>query len=140
MKLADKNDHTSFVLGCPQCGVLFMTKNSNYGRDDILCPFGCRENHKKAKACQRSEKYRQGKESKDKKRKLNRKRCTINNDVITEVTLPAKVDPFTSYLKLILCSIIKTGIQFDEIIELQEKVRSRGLSFCQKLVHYFAYG
>ena len=137
LRLADKNDHTSFVIRCPQCGILFMTKNSNYARDDILCPFGCRQNNKKVNARKRSKD--RNLRNKEKKKKLNRARSE-NTTTSTILSPPVKVDPFALYLQLTLTSILKTKIQIDEIIELQEKVRSRGLSFYQRLVHHSDYG
>ena len=140
LALADKFDHTSFVLGCSQCGILFITKNSNYGRDDILCPFGCRQNRQKIKSRERSKRHYKKLDKKNLKKKLNRARSEINNHILQERSSSLKMDPFLSYLKLILSSILKIKIELDEIIDLQGKVRSRGLSFYQRLVHYFGYG
>ena len=114
-----------------------MTKNSNHGRDDILCPFGCRQNNKKVKSRKRSKD--RNLRNKEKKKKLNRARSE-NTTTSTRLSPPLKVDPFTLYLQLTLTSILKTKIQINEIIDLQEKVRSRGLSFYQKLVHHSDYG
>jgi hypothetical protein len=114
-----------------------MTKNSNHGRDDILCPFGCRQNNKKVKARKRSKD--RNLRNKEKKRKLNKAR---SENATTSTKLPPtfKVDPFTLYLQLTLASILKTKIQIDEIIDFQDKVRSRGLSFYLKLVHHAGDG
>lgn len=136
--LADRNDHTIFILRCPQCGIPFFTKNSNFGRKDILCTFGCRQNHKKAKSRERSKKYCQNPANKDKKKKLNRSRSLI--DKCPKEVSSKKVDPFVFYLKLVLQSILLTNFQTREIVELHDFVRSRGLSFYQRLVHYSDYG
>ncbi len=136
LRLADKNDHTILIIRCSQCGIYFITKKSNSGRYDILCPFGCRQNNKKTKSRKRSKKYY--KKNKEKKKKLNRARSEINNTT-TEKPHTLKVDPFSLYIKLFLNSILKIKTQPDEITQLQEKVRSRGLSFYQKLVHHSDY-
>ena len=115
-----------------------MTKNSNHGRTDILCPFGCRQNNCKTKSNKRSKRYYQKQKNREKKRQLNRARSLINYP--KRKPSHQRVDYFTLYLKFILQSILLTKLQTQEIIDLQDKVRSRGLSFYQKLVHDSGYG
>lgn len=139
LKLADKIDHTFLILRCPQCGIPFLTKTCNRGRTDILCTFGCKQNHQKAQARKRSKKYAQKKMAKAKKKKANQQRSLVGHTPQIK-SLSKKVDPFILYLKFILQSILLTKIQTHEIIEILNKVSSRGLSFYQKLIHHSDYG
>lgn len=138
IRLADRLDHTIFILGCPHCGIPFITKNSNFGRRDVLCSFNCRQNKKKANARKRSKKYYQNPINREKKKKLNRSRSLVNNT--PNIVPPPKTDPFILYTKLLTESLLKKMMEVEEFIVLEEKVRSRGLLFYQKLIHYSDYG
>lgn len=137
---AKKSNHVLITLTCPQCELPFLTTRSNLGRSDIYCPFGCRQEYKKAKAQERSKRYSQKPDKKEQKKKINRARSEVNN--ITESN-PSVIFPniiFIMYLKIILSSILKIKIQPIEITQILKKVRSRGLSFYQNLIHYTDYG
>jgi hypothetical protein len=92
------------LTSCPYCGILFITSSSNKGRKDILCPFGCRFCHKKNNAAIRSKKYRQTKEGKMKKKKLNQKRYLNNIEPETK-NISGENDPneetFSEYMGFI---------------------------------------
>lgn len=139
LQLAEKSDHNSFILSCPQCEIPFLTKNCNLGRTDILCSFGCKQNHQKAQSRKRSKQYSQKKSSKEKKKKNNKKRSLFGNSP-SEKKTTEKPDHFIVYIKLILQILLKTKFHYQEIIELLKKVSSRGLSIYQKMVHYIDYG
>ena len=59
---------------CRHCTILFLTHPRNIGRNDIACPFGCREVRRKRKSTERSTAYYQTDEGKIKKRQQNRRR------------------------------------------------------------------
>lgn len=140
IEIADKNDHAIFILICSQCGIPFLAKNCNRGRSDILCTFGCRQRNKKSKARKRSQKYRQKDDKKQIKKKLNRKRSLKGDELKKDSSNKKTIDPFIIYIKLVLQSILKIKIQIQEIIQIQKKVRSRGLDFYQRFIHYVEDG
>lgn len=59
---------------CRHCGIFFLTHPRNAGRDDLRCPFGCRESHRRRQSDQRSRAYYRDEVGKEKKRALNAKR------------------------------------------------------------------
>jgi len=59
---------------CRHCKVVFLTHPRNASRDDIDCPFGCRNAHRKRGSTQRSTAYYQTAEGKFKKKQLNARR------------------------------------------------------------------
>lgn len=59
---------------CRHCGIFFLTHRRNAGRDDLRCPFGCRQAHRQRQSDQRSTAYYRDKEGREKKRALNAKR------------------------------------------------------------------
>ncbi len=137
---AKKANHALINLTCSQCELPFLSTRSNLGRSDIYCPFGCRQEHKKAKARERAKKYYQKPDKREQKKKINRARSEVNK-------IPEKKPPiifhniiFVMYLKIILSSILNLKIQPTEIIQLLKIVRSRGLSFYKNLIHYTDYG
>lgn len=59
---------------CRHCGIFFLTHPRNAGREDLRCPFGCREAHRKQESTRRSVAYYQDEAGKLKKRIQNAKR------------------------------------------------------------------
>lgn len=59
---------------CRDCGIRFLTHPRNAGRQDLRCPFGCRQHHRRQGGCQRSTAYYQTAAGKRKKKRLNARR------------------------------------------------------------------
>src|SRR5208337_3183879 len=59
---------------CRHCRIFFLTHPRNAGRQDLRCPFGCREAHRKQASGQRSAAYYGGPKGKRKKSDLNQRR------------------------------------------------------------------
>jgi len=59
---------------CRHCRIFFLTDPRNAGRDDLGCPFGCRESHSKESSTKRSVDYYRTDEGKLKKKYQNEKR------------------------------------------------------------------
>ena len=59
---------------CRHCHIYFFTHPRNAGRDDLGCPFGCRQAHRKQSAKQRSLEYYRSDAGKIKKKDLNARR------------------------------------------------------------------
>lgn len=65
---------------CRQCQILFFTHPRNAGRNDLGCPFGCRQARRKQKSTERSVAYYRSKEGKKKKIALNQGRNRIKEN------------------------------------------------------------
>lgn len=59
---------------CRHCRIFLLTHPRNAGRDNLRCPFGCREAHRKAQSAQRSAAYYREPKGKRKKSDLNQRR------------------------------------------------------------------
>ena len=64
---------------CRHCQILFFTHPRNAGRNDLRCPFGCREAHRRQKSTERSVAYYRSQEGKKKKIALNQGRNRIED-------------------------------------------------------------
>jgi hypothetical protein len=62
---------------CRHCGIFFLTHPRNAGRNDLRCPFGCREEHRKQRSTLRSVEYYRGAKGRFKKSIQNRNRYLI---------------------------------------------------------------
>lgn len=62
------------VRSCSHCGIRFLTHPRNVWRDVLRCPFGCRQQHRRQRASERSTAYYQTAGGKSKKKKLNCRR------------------------------------------------------------------
>jgi len=59
---------------CKHCRIFFLTHPRNAGRDDLRCPFGCRDAHRKESSNKRSAEWYRSKRGKEKKKDLNERR------------------------------------------------------------------
>ena len=59
---------------CQHCGIFFLTDPRNVKREDLGCPFGCRQAHRKRRSTERSVAYYRTRVGKIKKRLQNGKR------------------------------------------------------------------
>jgi hypothetical protein len=59
---------------CRHCWIFFLTHPRNAGRQDLRCPFGCREAHRKQASAQRSAAYYGDAEGKKRKSHINQRR------------------------------------------------------------------
>jgi len=62
------------VAICRHCGIRFLSHPRNVNRQDLLCPFGCRDHLRRQASRERSRKFRQSDSAKRKKKLLNAKR------------------------------------------------------------------
>ncbi len=62
------------VVSCTDCGIRFLTHPRNAGRQNLRCPFGCRQHHRRQRSCQRSTSYYRTAAGKMKKKRLNARR------------------------------------------------------------------
>ena len=76
--LKEKPHLRECLTRCRHCQILFFTHPRNAGRNDLGCPFGCREAHRRQNAIRRSIEYYQTKEGKQKKKQLNDARSEPN--------------------------------------------------------------
>jgi hypothetical protein len=72
--LRDKPQLRKCLTRCRHCRILFLTHPRNAGRDDLGCPFGCRQAHRKQSAVQRSIEYYRSDAGRIKKKNLNARR------------------------------------------------------------------
>ena len=59
---------------CRHCRIFFLAHPRNRGRQDLRCPFGCREAHRKRASAQRGAEYYRSPEGKQRKRQINQRR------------------------------------------------------------------
>jgi len=64
---------------CRHCQILFFTHPRNAGRNDLRCPFGCRQARRRQESTERSVAYYRSREGKKKKIALNQRRNRIED-------------------------------------------------------------
>jgi hypothetical protein len=62
------------AVDCKHCGIRFFTHPRNANREDLRCPFGCREHHRRELSRERSRRHYQKPEAKTKKAFRNAQR------------------------------------------------------------------
>lgn len=72
--LRSRPDLRRCLSRCRHCRIFFLTHPRNAGRQDLRCPFGCREAHRKQRSTDRSVAYYATAEGKAKKKMQNGRR------------------------------------------------------------------
>ena len=62
------------IAYCAHCEIRFLTHPRNAGRQDLRCPFGCRQHRRRRRSSQRSAAYYQTAVGRRKKKRLNARR------------------------------------------------------------------
>lgn len=107
---------------CVDCEIYLITSCSNRGREDIRCPFGCRECNKKATSNKRSRAYYKTIAGKKKKQKQNENRYRRSNQSSIETKKSSKEEKgsFLGYLRFILSIIEGRFISWQDINDILE--------------------
>jgi hypothetical protein len=72
--LSAQSEMRRCLTRCRHCRIFFLTHPRNAGREDLRCPFGCRQAHRRHQSDQRSAAYYREEEGQEKKRAQNAKR------------------------------------------------------------------
>lgn len=114
---------------CQHCGIFFLTSPRNAGREDLRCPFGCREAHRKKQSTLRSVAYYQDPEGKRKKRDQNTQRRKTRT-----IPHPAPPDPLPwprsilEYIRGVVSLIEGRKVHFPDIVAmLRRTVRQHSM-------------
>jgi hypothetical protein len=72
--LRDRGELRGCCVTCCRCGIEFLTVPANAGREDLRCPFGCRQLHRRQQSSRRGTDYYRTDAGRVKKKKLNDRR------------------------------------------------------------------
>jgi hypothetical protein len=72
--LRDRGELRGCGVRCCRCGIEFLTVPANTGREDLRCPFGCRQLHRRQQSSRRGTDYYRTDAGRVKKKKLNDRR------------------------------------------------------------------
>jgi len=119
---------------CRHCRIFFLSHPCNAGRQDLGCPFGCQEAHRKQESTRRSADYYRDPKGKKKKSDLNnkRRRCPAR----TEEPLKTGTDtvaqpqvasngwnaPMVEHVRMVASLIEARWVSREEILAMLEKV------------------
>ena len=112
---------------CRHCQILFFTHPRNAGRNDLGCPFGCREARRKQKSTERSVAYYRSKDGKSKKVELNQQRNQIKDipASTTDRSVGSEVEgdrPILSHIQVVIGLIKGHWVALENIKALVAKI------------------
>ena len=129
---------------CRHCQILFFTHPRNAGRNDLGCPFGCRDVHRRQNAIRRSTEYYRSKEGKIKKRRLNAARSEpkrisehVQNEKRYDDEVSHQVDITTiGHLQLVTSLVESRWVGLEEIFSMLDKIlRQHSIDPTEKLTY-----
>lgn len=107
---------------CRHCGIFFLTDARNAGRQDLGCPFGCRQAHRRRQSTRRSVDYYRQPEGKTKKRALNARRRKTPPPLPRHK--PASLPwprPILDYVRVVVGLIEGRKVGLWEVVEMLER-------------------
>ncbi len=136
--LNEKPHLKTCLTRCKHCSILFLTHPRNAGRNDLGCPFGCREAHRRKKAIERSTAYYRDEEGRGKKQELNKNRSKKNCSPESKQEEPiddvCDVDPgIVNHVRLVTSLIEGRNVSLDEIYRmLNSRMRQHSIDSAEK--------
>ena len=127
---------------CRHCGIFFLTYPCNAGRNDLRCPFGCRDAHRKKCSNQRSAAYYQDEQGRKIKSALNQRRgagnkqeqkCIQDTSILDEEYSEWKPQ-LVEHIRVVTSMIEGRCVSLDEIVAmLTKKMRQPSLDWRRKI-------
>lgn len=143
--LRSRADLRRCLSRCRHCRIFFLTHPRNAGRQDLRCPFGCREALRKQRSTERSVAYYATAEGKAKKKTQNGKRAQSEVRVdasspLPEATaLPARI---VGYVAMVAGLIERRRVSQAEMMQRLERamrqhsmVRRRRMDYVVAQLH-----
>lgn len=108
---------------CRHCGIFFLTDARNAGRNDLGCPFGCREHHRQRQSTRRSVAYYREPEGKVKKRDLNARRRQAPSAAAPASPPPPLPwpRPILDYVRVVVSVIEGRPVLLLEVVEMLQR-------------------
>ena len=106
---------------CRHCGIFFLTDARNVGRQDLGCPFGCSQAHRKSQSTRRSVAYYREPEGKVKKRDLNARRRKTPRSRPPATPAPPWLRPILEYVCVMVGLIEGRQVGLWEVVEMLER-------------------
>jgi hypothetical protein len=138
---------------CRHCRIFFLTHPRNAGRQDLGCPFGCREAHRKRESTKRSVAYYSGEAGRKCRRIQNGNRQFTGMLPVPEPPLEPQPEapsgicgshashgpwptPLLVYLRMVISLIEERPVSREEILEMLARVlRQRSIPRRRKMDH-----
>lgn len=131
--LTEKTRQRTCLSRCSHCGILFLTHPRNAGRQDLRCPFGCRQTHRRQSSTKRSTQYYRTPEGKFKKQLQNGRRTekvrleAETQEAVSEDS-PSLDEAGIAYLQTVISIIEQRRVSKQEIQGLvREKMRQHSM-------------
>ena len=126
------------IKQCMHCQILIITHPRNGSRNDLRCPFGCRQAHRKISSAKRSKEYYRTKEGKFKKKLLNgRRKSPKNIKQENDHSDACSIDRTTLYhIQLVTGMIEGRAIAFADILSMvRDLLRQHSIDMQKKPVY-----
>ena len=133
---------------CRHCRIFFLTHPRNAVRNDLRCPFGCRQAHLKESAKARSDEYYRSREGKIKKKELNARRTqgdTSQKLPKESKTLPPKAleTPLDSqiiiHIQTVTSLIEERVVPLNDILCMINRIlRQRSINIGEKIIYAYS--
>jgi hypothetical protein len=136
---------------CRHCRIFFLTHPRNGGRQDLGCPFGCRQAGRKQQSARRSLDYYRTPNGKTKKADLNNRhrswvrRASALQAPTAKVVAPTGTpggwnEPMVEHVRMVSSLIEDRRVSREEILEMLARVlRQRTMPRRSKIDHVVAW-
>jgi hypothetical protein len=127
-----------YLKRCVHCDILFFTDPRNIDRNDLGCPFGCRQSYRKLSAARRVKAYYKSKEGKRKKSRLNnasyQTRCASSKKISHSESVEGQPDKsLIIYIQLLVSIIEGRRVSLAAINSLLKDFRQHSIDIGERI-------
>jgi hypothetical protein len=127
------------LVRCRHCGIYFLTHPRNAGRDDLGCPFGCREVYRRRRSSERSTEYYKTEAGRVKKRIQNERRRKRRAEAAPGDAEQLTTPLMMAYLQMLLTIIERRRIGQEEIAQMLRGMRQHSIALREKIDYIDAW-
>ena len=133
-----------YLKKCSHCCILFFTDPRNIGRNDLGCPFGCRQSYRKISAARRVKAYYQTKYGKGKKSRLNnasyqRGYASLKKTMISECVDGQPDKSLLLHIQVVIRIVEARRVALEEIISMLKDFRQHSIDLRERFGYRYSY-
>ena len=131
-----------FLVRCRHCRIFFLTDPRNAGREDLGCPFGCGDAHRRKASSERSTAYYRTESGRRKKAALNAKRGggppapaaeDVSGAVIDETEPDAGI---VEHVRVVVSLVEGFAVTREEVVAMLREVRRQHRMYRERRIDY----
>ena len=133
--LRDKPQVRRLLAWCRHCGIPFIRDPRNVGREDLGCPFGCADHHRRRRSTKRSVAYNRSPIGKLKRHRREEER-RLAADRPAAGPKPLFPSAIVAYIRVVISLLEGRRVHREEILQMLARTRRQHSFAREKRIDY----